>query len=297
MYHQPVLLHESIDGLQIDPQGLYVDATFGGGGHSRLIMDRLDAGQLFAFDQDEDALKNCIDDPRFFFIPQNFRYLKNFLKLQGVDKVDGILADLGVSSHQLDQPQKGFSTRFEGPLDMRMDQNNPIDAASIVNTYEKEQLQAVLSKYGELQHAGLMAADIVAARTVAPIHTTTALKQAIAKRLPRNREFKVLAQVFQALRIEVNQEMKVLEVFLEQCADVLKPGGRLVVISYHSLEDRLVKNYMRAGNPTGEVERDFYGNSLSPYKLITRKAVSPGEEEIKMNGRARSAHLRIAERM
>lgn len=297
MYHQPVLLHESIEGLHIDPQGLYVDATFGGGGHSRLIMEKLEMGQLFAFDQDEDALINLIDDPRFIFIPQNFRYLKNFLKLQGVEKVDGILADLGVSSHQLDQPQKGFSTRFEGPLDMRMDQHNPVDAASIVNTYEKEQLQAVLSKYGELQHAGLMAADIVAARTVAPILTTTALKRAIEKRLPRNREFKVLAQVFQALRIEVNQEMKVLEVFLEQCSDVLKPGGRLVVISYHSLEDRLVKNYMRAGNASGEVERDFYGNSLSPYKLITRKAVSPEEKEIKMNGRARSAHLRIAERL
>lgn len=297
MYHQPVLLHESIEGLNIDPNGSYVDATFGGGGHARLILQQLQHGRLFAFDQDEDALKNLIDDPRFVFIPQNFRYLKNFLKLEGLDKVDGILADLGVSSHQLDQPTKGFSTRFDGPLDMRMDQNNPVDAANIVNTYEKVQLQAVLSKYGEVQHAGLMAADIVAARDISPIKTTTSLKKAIEKRLPRNREFKVLAQVFQALRIEVNQEMRVLELFLEQCADVLKPGGRLVVISYHSLEDRLAKNFMRAGNATGEVERDFYGNSLSPYKLITRKAISPEEDEIKINGRARSAHLRIAERL
>lgn len=296
MYHQPVLLNECIKGLNIKPEGCYADVTFGGGGHSRAIMEQLGTGHLYAFDQDEDAATNVIDDERFTFIPQNFSYFKNFIQLYHQGQLDGIIADLGVSSHQFDTPEKGFSTRFEGLLDMRMSQTNPIDAANVVNTYDLDALTRVLSLYGELPNARQIASDIVMARDAAPIETTGQLKEAVQGRLQRGRENKVLAQIFQALRIEVNHEMEALTSFLGQCADVLKPGGRLVVLSYHSLEDRLVKNFTRTGNAEGKEEKDFFGNLLTPYIIINRKPIVPTEEEIASNSRARSAKLRIAER-
>ena len=297
MYHIPVMLNESIEGLNIKPNGTYVDVTFGGGGHSRRIMECLgEGGHLYAFDQDEDAAKNVIDDSRFTFIQQNFRYMKNFLQLYCGGKVDGILADLGVSSYQFDTPEKGFSTRFNGRLDMRMNQNAAVDASSIVNTYDVSSLASVFSRYGELRNAMSIADAITMAREVKPIETTDELKEAVARFLPRGSENKVLAQIFQALRIEVNEEMKVLEAFLSQCADVLNPGGRLVVLSYHSLEDRLVKNFMKTGNADGNLEKDFFGNQLTPYKLMTSKPIIPTDEEFQMNSRARSAKLRVAER-
>lgn len=295
MYHNPVLLNECIDGLNINPDGIYVDVTFGGGGHSRAILERLKGGHLYSFDQDADAAKNAFVDERFTFVPQNFRYMKNFVRLYANTKVDGILADLGVSSYQFDTPGKGFSTRFEGRLDMRMNQNDPVDAASIVNGYEVDAMASVFSRYGELKNARTVARDIEAARNIKPLETTTDLRNAVAPHLPKGQENKTLAQIFQALRIEVNNEMEALEAFLSQCADVLKPGGRLVVMSYHSLEDRLVKNFMRSGKADGEVEQDFFGNRNTPYKLITHKPIVPGEEEIARNSRARSAKLRIAE--
>lgn len=296
MYHVPVMLDECIDGLNISPDGLYADVTFGGGGHSRAILDRLSGGHLYAFDQDADAAKNAFDDPRFTFIPQNFRYLKNFISLYSAEKLDGVFADLGVSSHQFDVADRGFSTRFEGRLDMRMDTNASLDAATVVNTYDQESIARILRAYGEVDNAYQIAGDIVMARSASEIATTEELKRAVAARLPRGRENKVLAQIFQALRIEVNSELDVLRMLLEQCADVLKPGGRLVVLSYHSLEDRLVKNFMKTGNAEGEEKKDFFGNSLSPYRLITRKPVVPSDAEIETNSRARSARLRIAER-
>lgn len=297
MYHIPVMLNESIEGLNINPNGTYVDVTFGGGGHSRRIMECLgENGRLYAFDQDEDAAKNVIDDSRFTFIQQNFRYMKNFVQLYCGGKVDGILADLGVSSYQFDTPEKGFSTRFDGRLDMRMNQGAAVDAASVVNTYDVSSLASVFSRYGELRNAMSIADAITMAREVKPIETTGELKSAVARFLPKGSENKVLAQIFQALRIEVNEEMKVLEAFLGQCADVLNPGGRLVVLSYHSLEDRLVKNFMKTGNADGNLEKDFFGNQLTPYKLITSKPIVPSDDEIQINSRARSAKLRIAER-
>ena len=296
MYHTPVLLNECLKGLNINPEGVYADVTFGGGGHSRAIMERLSTGHLYAFDQDEDAQANLIDDERFTFIPQNFSYFKNFIQLYHEGKIDGIIADLGVSSHQFDTPEKGFSTRFDGRLDMRMSQQNPLDAATVVNTYDPSDLTRVLSLYGELQNARLVAADIVMARESSPIETTAQLKEAVQGRLPRGHENKTLAQIFQALRIEVNHEMEALTAFLGQCADVLKPGGRLVVLSYHSLEDRLVKNFTRSGNAEGIEEKDFFGNPMTPYIIINRKPIVPSEEEIAANSRARSAKLRIAER-
>lgn len=296
MYHQPVLLSECIKGLNIKPEGCYADVTFGGGGHSRAIMEQLSTGHLYAFDQDEDAAANVIDDERFTFIPQNFSYFKNFIQLYHNGQLDGVIADLGVSSHQFDTPEKGFSTRFDGRLDMRMSQSNPLDAATVVNTYGLDDLARVLSLYGELPNARQIATDIVMARDAEPIETTEQLKQSVQGRLPRGRENKVLAQVFQALRIEVNHEMEALTNFLSQCADVLKPGGRLVVLSYHSLEDRLVKNFTRTGNAEGKEEKDFFGNPITPYIIINRKPIVPSEEEIAINSRARSAKLRIAER-
>ncbi|MBR4392324.1 MAG: 16S rRNA (cytosine(1402)-N(4))-methyltransferase RsmH [Bacteroidales bacterium] len=296
MYHIPVMLNECMEGLNILPEGTYADVTFGGGGHSRAIMERLKTGHLYAFDQDEDAAGNIIDDERFTFIPQNFSYFKNFIQLYHHDKIDGILADLGVSSHQFDTPEKGFSTRFDGRLDMRMSQSNPIDAANIVNSYDHAELTRILSLYGEVQNAHLYASDILMARDLEPIETTIQLKEAVSSRLPRGKENKVLAQIFQALRIEVNHEMDALTSFLAQCADMLRPGGRLVVLSYHSLEDRLVKNFMKTGNAEGKEEKDFFGNLLTPYKIINRKPLVPSEEEIARNSRARSAKLRIAER-
>lgn len=297
MYHIPVLLNESIEALNIKPNGVYVDVTFGGGGHSRRILECLgEDGHLYAFDQDEDAAKNVIDDSRFTFIQQNFRYMKNFLQLYCGGKVDGILADLGVSSYQFDTPEKGFSIRYNGRLDMRMNQNASVDAANIVNTYDVASLASVLSRYGELRNAMSIADTIAMAREVKPIETTDELKEAVARFLPKGSENKVLAQIFQALRIEVNEEMKVLEIFLSQCADVLNPGGRLVVLSYHSLEDRLVKNFMKTGNADGNLEKDFFGNQLTPYKLMSSKPILPSDEEIQNNNRARSAKLRVAER-
>ena len=296
MYHNPVMLDECIKGLEINPEGSYADVTFGGGGHSRAILDRLTTGHLYAFDQDEDAAKNAFDDPRFTFIPQNFRYFKNFIQLYHGGQLDGIIADLGVSSHQFDTPEKGFSTRFDGLLDMRMSQSTANDAATVVNTYSVEELTRILSLYGEVQQARLVASDIVLARDTEPIETTAQLKAAVERRLPKGRENKVLAQIFQAQRIEVNQELDALTAFLSQCPDVLKSGGRLVVMSYHSLEDRLVKNFIKTGNAEGKEEKDFFGNLLTPYNIITRKPIVPSDEEVERNSRARSAKLRIAER-
>lgn len=296
MYHNPVMLDKCIEGLNIEPSGVYVDVTFGGGGHSRAILERLTTGHLYAFDQDEDAAQNAFDDERFTFIPQNFRYFKNFIQLYHGGKVDGIIADLGVSSHQFDTPEKGFSTRFDGPLDMRMSQMTPNDAATVVNTYDHEALTRIFRLYGEMQQPHLVASDIIMARDTEPIETTAQLKAAVQNRLPRGKENKVLAQLFQALRIEVNQELDALCAFLGQCPDVLKSGGRLVIMSYHSLEDRLVKNFMKTGNAEGKEDKDFFGNLKTPYTIITRKPIVPTDEEIENNSRARSAKLRIAER-
>ena len=297
MYHQPALLHECIEGLSINPSGIYADLTFGGGGHSREILAKLGAdGRLIAFDQDEDSLQNAFDDERFTLVNENFRFLKNFLRLHKALPLDGILADLGISSHQIDTPERGFATRFEGPLDMRMGQSQGPTAAQMVNTYPEEKLRDVFKLYGELSNARQLAAAIIQARTN-PITTTTDLKEAIKSCLPSNYENKFLAQIFQAIRIEINDEMGALQAMLKQCADVLKPGGRLVVISYHSLEDRLVKNYMKTGNLDGTLEKDFYGNIIAPLKPVTRKPVTPATEELAGNPRSRSAKMRIAQKI
>ena len=296
MYHQSVMLEQCLEGLNIKPEGVYVDVTFGGGGHSRAILERLTTGHLYAFDQDEDAAQNVFDDERFTFLPQNFKYFKNFVQLYHGGKIDGVIADLGVSSHQFDTPEKGFSTRFDGPLDMRMSQMTPNDAATVVNTYDHAALTRILRLYGEMQQPQLIASDIIMARDAEPIETTAQLKMAVQRHLPRGKENKVLAQLFQALRIEVNQELEALTTFLGQCPDVLASGGRLVVMSYHSLEDRLVKNFMKTGNAEGKEEKDFFGNLLTPYNIITRKPIVPSDEETESNSRARSAKLRIAER-
>ncbi|RYC51064.1 16S rRNA (cytosine(1402)-N(4))-methyltransferase RsmH [Flagellimonas olearia] len=296
-YHNPVLLHESVDGLNIKHDGVYVDVTFGGGGHSREILKRLgDEGRLFAFDQDEDALQNAIDDGRFQLINQNFRYLKQFLKFYGIRKVDGILADFGVSSHQFDEAERGFSIRFNADLDMRMNRNNELSAYEVVNTYSQEDLASVLYQYGELRNARAMAKTIEASRSDAPIRTTDELKAVLAGFLPKMKENKILAQIYQAIRIEVNQEIEVLKEFLLQVPDMLEKGGRLSMISYHSLEDRLVKRFIRAGRFEGEPEKDFYGNIDVPLKKVGGLIV-PSAEEIARNNRARSAKLRIAERI
>ena len=296
MYHNPVLLHPSVDGMMTDPDGIYVDVTFGGGGHSSLILQKLSpTGRLIAFDQDPDAAANALQDPRFQFVPSNFSNLKKFLQYYNGCPADGILADLGVSSHQFDTPERGFSHRFEGELDMRMNSTRGLTAAEVVNRYPAAALADLFYKYGELANARQIAARIEANRET-PIRTTTDLANVLAPLLPHGKENKTLSQVFQALRIEVNDEMGVLRSFLTQAAEVLKPGGRLAVISYHSLEDRLVKNFMKAGNFEGSIEKDFYGNPLTPFELITRKAVVPDDEEIGANPRARSAKLRIAAR-
>ena len=296
-YHQPVMLQECMEGLAINPDGVYVDVTFGGGGHSREILKKLSKkGRLLAFDQDADARKNLPDDERLTFIDQNFRYLKNNCRLQGAMSVDGILADLGVSSHQFDKPERGFSIRFDADLDMRMDQGTSLTAKEVINTYSEDKLHKIFGIYGEIKNAKSLAREITMARLNAPIETVSELKLALLKLIPKGKENKYLAQVFQALRIEVNQELEALQEFLEQTVDVLKPGGRLVVMSYHSLEDRLVKNFIAKGKFRGEVEKDFFGNQLKPLEAVTRKAVTAGEEEIKLNNRARSAKLRIAEK-
>lgn len=296
-YHNPVLLKETVDGLNIHEGGIYVDVTFGGGGHSKEILKRLGPnGKLLAFDQDQDALENSIDDDRFTLINENFRYLKRFLRFHGVKQVDGILADFGVSSHQFDEAERGFSIRFDAALDMRMNQNDKLSAFHVVNEYEENQLRNVLYNYGELKQAPAMARTIVSARKSAPIETSAQLQEVLKRFLPPRRENKVLAQIFQAIRIEVNQEIEVLKEFLEQTPEVLKKGGRLSVISYHSLEDRLVKRFMRNGLFEGEPERDLYGNFEVPFKKIGNMIV-PTSEEIELNNRARSAKLRIAEKL
>lgn len=296
-YHNPVLLKETVDGLNICPDGTYVDVTFGGGGHSREILRRLGPnGRLFSFDQDEDAKANAIEDPRFQLIDQNFRYLKRYLRFYGVKQVDGILADLGVSSHQFDVAERGFSTRFDGVLDMRMDRKNELSAYKVVNEYSEEELAKILFEYGELKASRGMARVIAEARQVKKIENTDELKAALGKFLPMHKSNKILAQVYQAIRIEVNQEIEVLKEMLEQSLEVLKPGGRLSVISYHSLEDRLVKRFMRNGMFEGEPERDMFGRFEVPFKSIG-KLIVPTEEEIFSNNRARSAKLRIAEKI
>ncbi len=296
-YHNPVLLFESIDGLAIKENGVYVDVTFGGGGHSKEILSRLGSGGLlFAFDQDLDAQNNVLNDKRFMLIPQNFRYLKRYLRLHGIKKVDGILADLGVSSHQFDEAERGFSTRFNAELDMRMNQEGSLTAKKIINEYSREDLANVLFKYGELHNSRQMASQIERARNEKEIRTSFDLVESIKKFIPPGKEHKILAQVFQALRIEVNDEMKVLEEFLLQTPELLNEGGRLSVISYHSLEDRLVKRFIKNGVFEGEPEKDFYGNFSKPFKAIG-KVILPSAKEIKENNRARSAKLRVAERL
>ncbi|MDG1040209.1 MAG: 16S rRNA (cytosine(1402)-N(4))-methyltransferase RsmH [Polaribacter sp.] len=293
-YHNPVLLKESVDALGIKESGVYVDVTFGGGGHSREILSRLGKdGRLFAFDQDPDAQGNKIDDERFVLIAENFRHIARFLKFYRVKKVDGILADLGVSSHQFDVAERGFSTRFDGDLDMRMDQKSKISAKHIINKYSEERLADVLFLYGELRSARAIAKEIVEARVAKEIETSFQLKEVLKRHLPKAKEHKILAQIFQAIRIEVNQELEVLKEFLNQIPDLLKEDGRLSVISYHSLEDRLVKRFIRTGLYSGEPEKDFYGNTNEPLKKVG-KLIVPTQAEVKINNRARSAKLRIA---
>ena len=297
-YHLPVMLNECIEGLNIRPDGTYVDATFGGGGHSRAILSHLgEGGRLIAFDQDADALENALDDSRFTLLNENFRHMKSFLRLHGVRSVDGVLADLGVSSHQFDVAERGFSTRLNGELDLRMDRRQETTARDLVNSASEEELTRMLRLYGELPNAYQMAKAICRARMEKEIVTTFDLKDAVSRHLPRGMENKYLAMLFQALRIEVNGELEALKEMLQQSVDVLVPGGRLVVMSYHSLEDRLVKNFFKAGNFEGEVNKDFYGNPIVPLKPVVRKAVTASEEELQVNSRARSAKLRVAEKL
>ncbi len=298
-YHKPVMLTECIEALNINPEGIYVDVTFGGGGHSLAILENLKGGRLISFDQDEDAKKQAenIQSRSFTFCQANFMYMKKYLKLNGVTQVNGILADLGISSHQIDSPGRGFSTRFDGPLDMRMDQSAATSAADLLNTYSEADLHKILGMYGEIKNARTAAKMIVQQRVTKPFSRTEDLKAVLQPIAPRGKEFKYFAQVFQALRIEVNTEMKALEDFLHQCGEVMAQGGRLVVMSYHSLEDRMVKNFINKGKVFGEVEKDFYGNEIKPFEAVTRKPVEASEEEVAENNRARSAKLRVAEKI
>jgi len=294
-YHIPALLNETIEGLNINPDGIYVDVTFGGGGHSREILKHLSKkGKLLGFDQDEDAIKNQIIDPRFIFVRSNFLYLKNFLRYHNIDKVDGILADLGVSSHHFDEAERGFSFRFDGFLDMRMNTKSPLTAAVLLNTYSEEQLADVFYLYGEMRNSRKIAKTIVNARTATPFNKIFPFVEVLKPFLSRENEKKDMARIFQALRIEVNKEMDVLKALLEQSLEVLNPEGRLVVLTYHSLEDRLVKNFFRSGNFEGRIEKDFFGNVLSPLKALNNKVIIADEAELQRNPRARSAKLRIA---
>ena len=297
-YHTPVLLGESLELLDIKPDGTYADLTFGGGGHSRAILGKLsDSGRLYGFDQDAEARANIPDDGRFHFVEGNFRFMRGLLRERGVKQVDGILADLGVSSRHFDAPERGFSFRADAPLDMRMNQNGRLTAAHVVNTYEPAQLIAVFRDYGELDAPHKAAGRIAEARKGAPIQTTFELIETLRPLVPKNDESKYLSKLFQALRIEVNREMEALKMALEQSLRMLKPGGRLVVISYHSLEDRLVKNFMKTGNFEGRAEKDFYGRVQTPFETVTRKAIVPSEEEIRQNTRSRSAKLRAAQKI
>lgn len=299
-YHTPVMLHECTEALNIKPDGIYVDVTFGGGGHTRAILEKLDSGMLYAFDQDADAKANAQEYEQsrsFTFVESNFRFLKRQLRFHRVKQVDGILADLGVSSHQLDEGSRGFSTRFDGDMDMRMDRGASVSAKHVVNEYEQDDLIHILSAYGEIKNARTLAAAIIRARGLKKILRNEQLKDIALKVAPRGKEMKYLAQLFQAIRIEVNDEMGALREFLEQTPEVLKPGGRLVVMSYHSLEDRPVKNFINSGNLKGKLEKDFYGNVIRPFEAVTRKPITASEEELEQNNRARSAKLRVAERV
>ncbi|MFM9840962.1 MAG: 16S rRNA (cytosine(1402)-N(4))-methyltransferase RsmH [Cyclobacteriaceae bacterium] len=298
-YHKPVMLNECIDALKIKPDGIYVDVTFGGGGHSLRILEQLKEGRLIAFDQDEDAKKQAenIESRSFTFCQANFRYMKQYLKLNGVTKVNGILADLGISSHQIDSAERGFSTRFDGPLDMRMDKKGSLSAAKVLNEYSESELHKILGMYGEVKNAKTLAGLIVKQRAVKKFDRINDLIDLLKTVAPRGKEFKYFAQVFQALRIVVNEEMQALEDFLHQCGEVMEVGGRLVVMSYHSLEDRLVKNYINSGKMYGDVEKDFYGNKIKPFEAVNRKPIEASEEEVKENNRARSAKLRVAEKL
>lgn len=296
IYHTPALLNETIEGLNLKADGIYVDVTFGGGGHSKEILNRIGAkGKLFGFDQDLDAIKNIVDDKRFTFVRSNFKYMKNFLRFHDVEKVDGILADLGVSSHHFDEAERGFSFRFDGALDMRMNTESKITAASILNTYSEEDLANVFYLYGELHNSRKIARTVVQARAQAPIERIFQFIEILKPYFGREKEKKDMARVFQALRIEVNQEMEVLRELLQQSLEMLNPGGRIAVLTYHSLEDRLVKNYFRSGNFEGKLEKDFYGNIIAPLKAINNKVIIASDEEVERNPRARSAKLRIAE--
>lgn len=298
-YHDPVLLQACVDGLNLQPGGIYVDVTFGGGGHSREILRQLEAGRLFGFDQDADARANAqaLNDPRLTFVASNFRNLKRYLRLYKAEPVDGILADLGISSHQIDTPERGFSTRFDADLDMRMNQQAERTARQVVNEYSEADLHRILGMYGEITNARTAAGAVVSARSNRPLKTVSDLKAALQRYAPRGKENKYFAQVFQALRIEVNEELQALEEFLQQVPDVLKPGGRLVVLSYHSLEDRLVKNFINKGKFQGEVEKDLFGNEIKPLQAVTRKPIEATPDEVARNPRARSARLRIAEKI
>lgn len=294
-YHNPVLLHESLEALAIRPDGTYVDVTFGGGGHSRAILAQLgEKGKLIAFDQDEDAGANIINDPRFILVKQNFRFLKNLLRLHSAIPVDGILADLGISSHQIDQAERGFSTRFDGPLDMRMNRSATMDAEEVLNNYDERQLRNMFREFGDVENAAKLSKTIFAAREKVSIRSIAELKAVISSCMPKGKEFQYLAKVFQALRIEINGEMEALKELLLQSVEVLKPEGRMVVISYHSLEDRLVKNYFRTGSLKGEQQKDFFGNIIRPFEPVNRKPIVPSESELNLNNRSRSAKLRIA---
>ena len=295
-YHNPVLLNECIEGLNIKPKGIYIDVTFGGGGHSKLILKNLDGGKLYAFDQDENAHQNALKGDGFKLINANFRHLKNFLRMEGIRKIDGLLADLGVSSHQFDVAERGFSIRFDGELDMRMNTNSPLSARSVVNEYGQQDLANVLFKYGELRNSRAIAREIVNAREIEAIVTTNQLIEVVAHMVPEKKRNQFLARIFQAIRIEVNDEIKALEEMLLDAVDMLNEGGRLVVLSYHSLEDRMVKNLMKKGNLEGNLEKDFFGNPIKDLKEITRKVIVATEEQVTENTRARSAKLRIAEK-
>lgn len=297
VYHIPVMLAQCTDGLAIDPNGTYVDVTFGGGGHSKEILKHLDKGHLYGFDQDQDAEANIPENPNFTFVAANFRDIKKYLRLYGVKKVDGILADLGISSHQIDEPTRGFSTRFSGDLDMRMNQSAEISAKEVLNTYEEGKLHKIFGIYGEVKNAKTLAQAIVSERSSQPFSTTEGFTAFLKKYAPRGKEFKYFAQVFQALRIEVNDEMVALEEMLLGAVELLKPEGRLVVMSYHSLEDRLVKNLIQKGKFQGELEKDFYGNPIRPLEPVSRGAIVADAEEIAANPRARSAKLRVAKKV